>query len=89
MTRLVRVCTVVLALSVLSGCSWLFGSVDRDFAESSKTNADLIFPAYKDYLDADTSLDEDSRRIRKGTADEWMALIDEALSDDEDPSEQE
>ncbi len=83
MTRLVRLSIVVLALSVLPGCSWLFGSVDRDFAESSKTNADLILPAYKDYLDADTSLDEDTVRIRKGTADLWMELIDESLADKE------
>lgn len=66
------------SLATMSGCSWLLGTVDADFASSSATFAKEVLPEYKAYVDADASLDADDKRIRTGTADRWQALIDDA-----------
>jgi len=67
------------ALAFAPGCSLFYGSVNQTFAEGNKGYADLVLPEYKAYIDADPNLDDDSKEIRKGTADKWVRLIDDAL----------
>ncbi len=81
MRRLVYL-TVALTLLVGSGCTTLFGSVNKEFAEASTGYADVVLPEYEAYLDADGSLSEDDRRIRKNSAKGWRELIDDALSEE-------
>ena len=82
MRRLVCLTILALTLTVGSGCSLLFGSVNQEFAEASKGFADQVLPEYENYLDADTSLSEDDRRIRRNSAKGWRELIDDALSEE-------
>jgi hypothetical protein len=83
MRRLVLSVALVVAAMSMGGCSWLFGSVNRDFAEASKKNADVIFPEYEAYIDGDERLDSDTKELRKQTPKRWMKLIDDALAQEE------
>lgn len=83
MRRFVLFIALAAAATTMSGCSWLFGSVNRDFAEASKKNADVVFPEYEAYLDADTRLDSDTKNLRKDTVRRWRVLIEEALDQEE------
>lgn len=79
MRRSLTLAAATLALAAAPGCSVLFGSVNRTFAEANKGFADVVLPEYRLYLDGDATLDADSKRIRKSSADEWDALIADAL----------
>jgi len=39
----------------------------------------LILPEYKDYIDKDNSIEQDTKRIRKQSADECMKLIEKLI----------
>ncbi len=77
MRKVLIVCIVSLLL-VSQGCAYFSANVQEDFVLAMKENAELILPEYKKYL-KQSKLDSNTQRIRTQTADEWMALIDEAL----------
>lgn len=83
MRRLVLSVALVIAATSMSGCSWLFGSVNQDFAAASKKNAEAVFPEYEAYIDGDDRLDADTKVLRKQTTARWTKLIDEALAQEE------
>jgi len=66
-----------------TGCSWFYGSVNKDFAEASKGYADVVFPEYEAYIDADPNLNSEDKDIRKGTPAKWRKLIADALAKEE------
>lgn len=82
MRRFVLSVSLTAAVLTMSGCSWLFGNVNQDFAKASKMNAEVIFPEYEDYIDNDDRLDADTKELRKQTPARWMKLIDEAIDEE-------
>ena len=68
---------VCLMLVVLGGCK----SIDDEFVLQADRYTSTIMPDYKLYLDADITLDADTKRIRKQTADSFLMLIEEAKKD--------
>ena len=83
MRRLVLSVALVAVTLSAGGCSWLFGSVNQDFAAASKKAADEVFPEYEAYLDGDDRLDSDTKELRKDTTRRWRTLIEEALAQEE------
>jgi hypothetical protein len=81
MHRRLTALAAFVALAILPGCSLFYGSVNCTFAEGNKAYADTVLPEYKAYIDADPNLDAESKSIRKETADKWVKLIDDALTD--------
>lgn len=79
MRRFVLTAALLALVGASAGCSILFGSVNRNFAEASKAYAEVVFPEYDAYLDGDATLSANDRRIRKDTIAGWRALIDAAL----------
>lgn len=69
-----RAALAALLVCALSAC----GSVNQDFVKAMDESAGVILPRYKDYVDADTTLDPDSKELRKKTADKMRQLIDAA-----------
>ena len=82
MRRFVLSAALTVVVLSTSGCAWMFGSVNQDFAKASKLNAEAIFPEYEDYIDSDDRLDADTKDLRKQTTARWMKLIDEALDEE-------
>jgi len=73
-----RKCIVLGALCLLClGCS----SLDRAFVRSVNGYANVILPEYREYIQKDSSLSDDTRRIRTQTADKFRQLIDEAVKE--------
>lgn len=70
MKRIVLTLTCVL---ILSGCSLSLWPA-KTAARANHANLKLIVPAYKKYLDKDADLSADSKKIRKRSADEALAL---------------
>lgn len=63
-----------LLLTILSGCS-----LNRSFVRSVKVYTDVILPEYKVYINNDSTLREDSKKIRIRTAEKFEGLINDAL----------
>lgn len=72
------------AVAVLILLGMLFGgcaSIDakRKFAEGAGIYTKTIIPEYKEYVDKDPNLEQDSKRIRKQTADEFQSYIEKGI----------
>jgi len=57
-----------------SGCA-----LNQSFVLSVSNYTDTILPEYRKYIEKDTSLTENSKRIRKQTADKFQELVDDAI----------
>lgn len=65
---------IVLLGLMFTGCASM--NSRKVFATGAKQYADRIIPAYKAYVANDSTLEQDSKRIRIQTADEFTAYID-------------
>lgn len=61
----------------LVGCASM--NAKRQFAVGANKYAKQILPEYKSYIDKDAELDDDSKRIRKKTADDFQFYIEEGI----------
>jgi len=52
--------------------------INSEFVKGVDGYSSIILPEYKDYVENDNTLSEDSKRIRKQTADSFQKLIDES-----------
>ena len=73
---------VACILPAITGCSLFSSGVDEDFKRASRKYADYTSPMLRGYIDADASLDLDSKRIRKQPIDEYEDLLKEAEKED-------
>lgn len=64
---------VVSAAILLSGCS-----LNKQFVRSVDDYTKVILPEYRTYVQSDSTLDEDTKRIRSQTADRFQLLVDDA-----------
>lgn len=71
----ITVCTAAL----LTGCT-----LNQAFVKSVSDYTDTILPEYREYVESDTTLSDDTRRIRKQTADKFQALVDDAMKEASD-----
>lgn len=69
---LVAVTFVVL----FAGCS-----LNKAFVKSVNDYTQTILPEYKQYIEKDPGLDEDTKRIRLQTAQKFQELIDDAVKE--------
>jgi hypothetical protein len=67
-----RLLLVVAVGCLMSGCSF-----NKQFVKSVDDYTKLILPEYKGYIQKDTSLDTNSKRIRTQTADQFQLLIND------------
>lgn len=63
---------------IFFGCS-----LNKNFVKSVKVYTDVILPEYKVYINNDTTLREDSKKIRIRTAEKFEGLINDALRESE------
>jgi len=63
----------VAVLGLVAGCS-----LNVQFVRSVDEYTKVILPEYRTYVQKDTTLDEDTKRIRSQTADRFQLLIDDA-----------
>ena len=71
-------------LAILVICLFCFGcSINAEFVKGVDEYSTVILPEYKDYVDKDDTLSEDSKRIRKQTADSFQKLIDGSKKSEE------
>jgi len=68
-----RAILAVVACAMLAGCS-----LNVQFVKSVDEYTKAILPEYRTYVQKDTTLDEDTKRIRSQTADRFQMLIDDA-----------
>lgn len=68
-----RLLVSVAVLGLVAGCS-----LNRQFVRSVDEYTKVILPEYRTYVQKDTTLDEDTKRIRSQTADRFQLLIDDA-----------
>jgi hypothetical protein len=57
-------------------------SISDEFVKGIDGYSSVILPEYKDYVENDNTLSEDSKRIRKQTADSFQNLIDESKKEE-------
>jgi len=67
---------IALACLIVTGC---VSARHKVFVKQEKKYAEVVLPRYKAYIDADTTLDEESKAIRKKTADDWWNFIENEL----------
>jgi len=71
-----RVMVVTMALAMaLSGCALLSGR--REFAHRAASGAEPILSEYRGYVDSDSKLDVDAKRMRQRLVDEFEAYLKE------------
>ena len=63
----------LVGLVVCGGCT-----VNQQFVTAVDGYTTVILPEYKKYIDDDPNLSEDTKRIRKQSADKFQELVDEA-----------
>jgi hypothetical protein len=66
------------ALTLAAGLGSSGCTVNESFIKAVDGYAASILPEYQDYVERDTRLDPDSKRIRRQTAQKFRELIDEA-----------
>ncbi len=64
---------LALASFAMTGCAGL--NARREFAKGAEVYTLQILPEYKDYIANDLKLEEDTKRIRTQTADEFDRYI--------------
>jgi len=64
-------------ISSFFGCASM--DAKKKFAEGAAGYTKTILPEYKGYIDQDANLDQDSKRIRKQTADEFQMYIEKGM----------
>ena len=64
---------MILLVFLVGGCS-----VNKEFVKAVDGYTKVILPEYKDYISNDTSLNEDTKRIRLQTAEKFQELVNEA-----------
>lgn len=69
----------VMATLFISSCT-----LNQAFVKSISDYTDTILPEYKEYIEKDTTLTEDTKRIRKQTADKFQALVNDAMEEASD-----
>jgi len=68
---------VSISLSVfILGCS-----LNSEFVKAVEGYANVVLPEYRTYIEKDTNLDDNTKRIRIQTADKFQELIDDAVLD--------
>lgn len=70
--------TIVCLFAALLLFGFVGCSLNKEFVQQVDRNWQLIGPEYTAYVEADPALSEDSKRIRKRTAETFTALIEEA-----------
>ena len=68
-----RLVLLVVAIGLLSGCS-----LNKQFVRSVDDYTKVILPEYRAYVQSDSSLGEDTKRIRSQTADRFQMLVNDA-----------
>jgi hypothetical protein len=68
---------LVVAVLLVGSCS-----LNHQFVKSVDSCNSLILPEYKEYVAKDTSISDDTKRIRIRTADELNSMVKEALNAD-------
>ena len=58
-------------------------AINAEFVKGVDEYSTVILPEYKDYVNKDDTLSEDSKRIRKQTANSFQKLIDESKKQEE------
>jgi hypothetical protein len=64
---------MILLVFFVGGCS-----VNKEFVKAVDGYTKVILPEYKGYIANDTSLNEDTKRIRLQTAEKFQELVNEA-----------
>jgi len=64
---------MILLVFLIGGCS-----VNKEFVKGVDGYTKVILPEYKDYISNDTTLNEDTKRIRLQTAEKFQELVNEA-----------
>lgn len=70
----------VILLALLQGCA----GVNPTFVKAVETNWKVIGPDYRGYVEGDSSLAEESKKIRLQAIDEFTLLVAEAVDQVED-----
>ena len=65
---------VFMTVMALSGCT-----VQKEFVIAVDGYSKVILPEYKKYVQTDTALSANTKRIRNQSADKFQQLIDEAM----------
>jgi len=65
---------LVVCFAFLSSCAPL----NQDFVKALDSYTKVILPEYKNYVQADTSLNDETKAIRMQTAERFQILIDSA-----------
>ena len=63
-----------LLLLLLCGC----GSLDKSFVKAVDSSQSLIVPRYINYVLNDPTLDEDTKKVRIKTAEDFQDLVEKA-----------
>lgn len=63
-------------------CLFACCSLDKQFAKSVNDLTQTILPEYKEYIENDSTLNKDSKRIRKQSADKLEEILDEAMKEE-------
>lgn len=71
-------------LLILSCFLPMLGCLNRAFVKAVDGYTTVILPEYKEYVVKDTTLDEDTKRIRTQSADKFQELVDDAKKDGKD-----
>ena len=69
-SRLRAVAVLFVAVFMMSGCAALQGGGRQQFAVRVSQGADPVLKGYRRYVAADTTLNEDEKRMRLGLADD-------------------
>lgn len=68
---------ILLVVVSVSGCS-----LNRQFVKAVNGFTTTILPEYKEYIKKDSSLDEDTKRIRTQSADKLQEIINSAKEEE-------
>jgi outer membrane biogenesis lipoprotein LolB len=68
-----RVVLAVVACALLAGCS-----LNMQFVNAVDGYTGVLLPEYKIYISKDSTLNDDTKRIRTQTADKFQELVNEA-----------
>lgn len=63
-----------LPLFLCAGC----GSIAKQYVEADRKTYDAIAPEYRKYVEADESLDEDSKKLRLANVASWGYRLEQA-----------
>lgn len=68
-------------LLIVLGCILVSCAPSKQFVDAVDGYTKVILPEYKVYIQEDSTLSDETKRIRTQSADNFQALIDEAKND--------